>query len=170
MFSVDGIAWPFPCRITRISRVEPSEISGLLMDGSYFNDVLGQYLRYDIALAVPANRRDAYARLYEALTEPVDGHAFVLPYNGGTVRVTGRVEDVRDDFLPLPDGGGLWTATRFTVAANHPTRAQTLAGALSRGRSPLPEVAEAREGDSYTFVDGQWVVMAQYRDADEVGY
>ena len=170
MFTIDGIQWPYPCKIERVSEIRPSDISGMLLDRSWFNDVLGQFLSYDITVAVPLNRRDAYTALYETLSEPADGHSFVLPYAAGTIELTGRVENVRDVYVRLADGRTYWKGTRFTVTANHPTRALTLSEAITRGRAPLPEAADPSEGDTYIYSDGTWVEAPIYEDADDKSY
>ena len=169
MFSVDGIEWPWPCDIARAAEVRPSSISGMMLDRNWFNDVLGTYMAYTVNVAVPVDRRDEYARLYEALTEPVDGHRFVLPYNGGQISVTGRVQQVTDVLVRMPGGGCHWKGVRFTVIANHPSRAISAGEAIRRGRAPVPEVAAPSQGDCYTWRDGAWV-ETRYADADEVAY
>lgn len=170
MFSIDGITWPYPCEILRSAEVKSSAISGLMLDRRWFNDVLGTYMAYAVRLAVPVTRRDDYARIYEALTDPVDGHAFVLPYNGATLSLTARVTKVSDEAARLMGGGVAWRGIRFDIAANHPSKMRTLEQALAVGRSPLPEVAAPSEGDTYTYHDGQWGAAAEYQDADGVFY
>lgn len=170
MITIDGIVWPIPCKITREAEIKPSEISGLLLDKSYFNDVIGTYMTYTISIAVPMDMRDQYAAIYEILTDPVDGHTFILPYNGSTVTITGRVENVQDEYVRLAGGGVYWRGTQFTVIANHPTKYYSLSEALTRGRAPLPEVSVPHEGDTWHYTDGAWVYGSGYDDADEIYY
>ena len=80
-FTIDGMSWPMEVRVERNSEVRSSDLSGWMMDGSFFNDVEGQFLRYDVELVCPWDMRSEYAQIYELLTAPVDGHSFVLPYN-----------------------------------------------------------------------------------------
>lgn len=169
MFSIDGIQWDVPCRIERVAEMTASEISGLTLDRSYFNDVLGTYLKYTVTVAVPPEQRERYSDLYEALTDPADGHVFSVPYDQGQLTITGRVERVSDLFVRLPGGGQLWKGTRFTIAANHPSKQYTLGQALARGRTPLPEAAEVRSGDIYTYTSTGWV-RTMFTDADEMDY
>ena len=170
MFSVDGSLWPWPCAIEREAVVRPSEISGMLLDKSYFNDVTGTYMQYTVSVAVPIAQRQFYSALYEVLTAPVDGHRFRLPYNQGFLDVTGRVEDVKDEHARLPGGGTYWKGCKFTLMANHPSRTVTLGEAIARGRAPVPEVSSPREGDTFTWVDGRWSRTASYPDADAIAY
>jgi len=169
MFSIDGLTWNYPCQIERTAEVKPSEISGMLLDASYFNDVIGTYMSYTVSIAIPLNDREAYSDIYEALTDPVDGHSFILPYDQGQLTITGRVESVTDSFVRLPNGGKYWKGTTFTVIANHPTKEMGLSGVIARGHSPLPEQAEVQRGDVYTYGASGWVKTV-YINADDVYY
>ena len=157
MFVIDDYVFPYPCQIERVAELRASEVSGMLLDRSWFNDVLGTYLRYSVALAVPPDEAAAYERLYGLLTDPVDGHRFALPYNSGTVQLTGRVEGVSDALARLPGGGQYWRSVKFTVIANHPKRSYALSEALSRGLSALPDAASPELGDTYTYTSEGWV-------------
>lgn len=156
MFSVDGMTWDIPCGIERVSEIKPSEISGLMLDRTWFNDVLGTYLRYEVTLAASLYQTGKYAVIYEKLTEPVDGHSFVLPYNEDTVTVTGRVERIADVYVRLPGNRNYWKGTKFTVIANHPTKEITLEQMLVRGRAPVPEVTDMVVGNAFTFSESGW--------------
>lgn len=79
MFYIDGMKCDAKCDVTRTSDIRSSDISEEMLDGSYFNDVLGTWLQYDVALTVPLYSSDKYANIYEAINEPVEGHDFVLP-------------------------------------------------------------------------------------------
>lgn len=167
MFTIDGMTWGYPCKITRTAEMTASEISGLLLDKSYFNDVIGTYMSYDVTIAIPVGRESEYLAIYEALTSPVDGHAFILPYNSGMVNITGRVASVTDDYVRLPGGGIAWKGTRFTVIANHPTKTVELGDVITRGFSPLPEESSVAPGSVYTYTAGGWETVPS---ADATAY
>lgn len=169
MLTIDGLTFDVKCEVTRTSEMTPSSISGLMLDRSYFNDVIGTYLAYDVVLTYPLYDQDIYARLYEVLTAPVDGHRFIVPYNQATIEVTGRVTEVSDAQV-TPDGGrAYWRQMSFTIAANHPSKQLSLGEVLARGRTPLPETAAVQEGDIYVYTSTGWV-RADYADADERAY
>lgn len=163
MFIIDGTRWPYPCKITRTAEMTASEISGLLLDKSYFNDVIGTYMRYEVSIAVPVRQQSIYTTVYELLTNPVDAHNFILPYNQGTIEITGRVTSVVDDYVRFPGGGVSWKGTRFTVIANHPTKEMSLGEVLTRGASPLPAAESVQTGASYTYTSEGWETIS---DAD----
>jgi len=169
MFTIDGVQWNYPCDIDRVANIKASDISGMLLDRSWFNDVLGTFLEYTVKIAVPPDRRDDFYTIYEKLTDPVDGHSFALPYNGGMLNITGRVSNVSDTYVRLPGGGQYWTGTRFTVIANHPSKAMNLSQVVARGRSPLPPESEVHTGDVYVYTGSGWQ-DANYGDADNTYY
>jgi hypothetical protein len=167
VFTIDGIQWPYPCAIERVAELTASEISGMLLDRSYFNDVLGTYLQYTVTIAVPLNNRDIYSTIYEMLTAPVDGHTFTLPYNQGTLTLTGRITNVSDVYVRLPENGQYWKGTRFTVIGNHPSKQMSLGEMIVRGRAPMPEVASVDIGDLYVYTANGWQ-PAEYDNADNM--
>lgn len=169
MFSIDGIVWPYPCTIERKAEMKPSDISGELLDKTYFNDVLGTYMSYSVRIAVPLTDRDTYTQIYEAITAPVDGHSFVFPYNNGSVTITARVQDIADTYTDLHGDGVYWKGIQFTAVANHPTKEVTLAGVIERGRAPIPDVAAPAIGDLYEYTEDGWE-FREFTDADAVYY
>ena len=168
-FSVDGVVWPVECKIARTSAVRSSDISGWMMDGSYFNDVDGQYLSYDVELVCPYDKRGEYAQLYEVLTAPVDGHSFVMPYNEGAITLTARVESIGDLRYPTPDGGSYWAGVKFSIAANGPTKYEELGEVIARGHAAMPDLDDGTEGDTWIYTNFQWV-RGHYNSADDVYY
>ena len=170
MFTIDDYTWPWPCDIERAAEVRPSEISGMMLDKSWFNDVIGTYMQYTVSVAVPPDQRNAHTILQDLLTEPVDGHAFALPYNEGILQLTGRVRNVSDVYVRLANGGTCWKGLRFTIVANHPTRAIGLHEAITRGRAPVPEIVQPAEGDTYVWYSGRWSKSASYPNADVIPY
>ena len=168
-FSVDGMEWNFPVDIERVAEVTASEISGMLLNKTYFNDVIGTFLQYTITLVVPFGNESAYTELYEILTDPVDAHSFVLPYNEGSITITGRVKNISDVYRKLANGKYHWKGIKFDVISNNPHKTHTLGEAITRGISPIPDIAGAEEGDTYTYNGTAWVV-AEFEDADEKAY
>lgn len=169
MISIDGITWDnILCSVERVAEIEASEISGMLLDKSYFNDVLGTWLRYTVDIAVPFGKENDYILLYEKLTEPVDGHTCVLPYNNGTITITARIETVSDVYVKMPDGSH-WRKTKFECIANHPSKNNTLSGVITRGLLPFPGEGSAQTNMLYMYNGSGWEEVV-YADADNVGY
>ena len=170
MFTIDGMTWPYPVDVTRNAEMRASEVSGEMLDGSYYNDVLGTYMNYTVRVVCPLNQRNLANSLYEILTEPVEGHSVTLPYNGTTVIVVGRIENVSDVLVLLPNGQQYWKGLQFTVIANHASRSLSGSEIISRGRMVMPETVDVTEGDTWTWHNGAWVQSVDYDDADVKRY
>ena len=170
MLTIDGVQYDVKCRITRTAEIRLSDISGQLLNKEEFNDVLGTYVGYDLVFEYPLYDQAKYAALYEVLVEPVDGHTFVLPYNTGTLQLTARVELVSDELLKLENGRKYWRNTQFSIIPNHPSKTMNLSEVITRGRAPLPDVADPQEGASYTWDGSSWQVSVEYQDADDIAY
>jgi len=145
MFSIDGTPWDVPCQIQRESQMQASDISGMLLDRTYFNDVIGTYMSYQVAIAVPFTKAALYNTIYNMLSDPVEAHIFVLPYNASTITITGRVENVSDSWVRMPGDANHWRQISFTVTAIHPSRYYSLNQAISRGRPIVPTIDGSRE-------------------------
>ena len=170
MFTIDGVEYNVKCSIERTIEIRESSISGMLMNRQIFRDVLGTFYSYDIKLEMPLKNRDRYAALIELLSEPVDGHAFVVPYNNGMLALTGKADGIEDVWVKLPSGYTYWDGLRFTIEPNGPTKEPTLDGVIVRGRSPLPDVVTQQVGDTYTWNGTDWIETPNYDNADNIAY
>ena len=120
--TVDGVTYNIACSTTRRAVIRSSEVSGMLLDKTYYNDVVATYLEYTVKMAVPRGSETEYAALYEVLTNPVGQHTFILPYNQTTTSVTGRVEVVQDQYVGTKNGVKLWRSISFKVISNTPIK------------------------------------------------
>ena len=125
-FSIDGTTYNMPCSIDRVAEIRPSDISGMLLDKKYFNDVLGTYMKYTISIAIPTGEEQTYANLYDVLTSPVASHTVNVPYTQGRITIVGRIETVSDRYYREEDGIHIWRSTKFEITANEPSRVNSL--------------------------------------------
>lgn len=164
IWSIDGVGWTIPCAITRKSEVRASEVSGMMMDKSYFNDVIGTYLSYEVGIACPLGFESQYYEVYELLTHPVGYHSFELPYNGATVTFTGRVLDVSDEWV-YNNGENWWKAIKFTAVSNTPSKTIDADELVNFGLSPFPDTNTAIIGEVYQLTANGWINQ-HFDDAD----
>lgn len=167
MLNIDGVSFDLKLEVTRTARMLSSEISGRMMDATWFNDVYGTYYDYDFVLRYPLKDQAKYAALYEMLTVPVAGHAFVFPYNNLMLEVTARIEEVPDEYVEKDDRRTWWRALGFTAKANTPTKEVDLGAVISNGLPATPEGMPAQEGDTYRYTGGAWVPVS-YVNGDEI--
>lgn len=168
MITIDGTSWPVVSKVERTSEMRESDISGLMLDKTYFSDVIGTYMSYDVTLAVPPGQERDYSDLYEVLTQPVGYHTFLVPYGQSTLEISGRVESVKDTLLVVTTARGTtqrWHGVSFTVLSNHPTKTMELGEAIARGFAQLPEVVDIPVGTLYEATTAGWVEV-HYDDAD----
>lgn len=170
MLIIDGITWPVTPKIKRRATLKASEISKLMLDKNFLNDVIGVYLSYEITVGIPFWNIGRYTNLYETLTDPVDGHSMILPYNQGNITITGRIEVVEDEYVRRPNGGNYWRDTTFVITANHPTKTVTLGEAITRGLAPIPDIGGVQVGDIYEYTANGWVKYTppSYQNADNM--
>lgn len=167
MITIDGIEYNLKCRIERKIDIKESDISGMTLDGSIFRDIIGTFYGYVVRLEMPLKNRDRYGALIEQLTEPVDGHAFVLPDNTSTIQITGKVESPEDVWVRLESGYTYWDGLRFTIQPNAPTKELTLSEVITRGMTPFPEISSPQIGATYTYTANGWQAVA---DVDNTAF
>lgn len=164
-WSIDGVEWEYPCTIQRVSEVSASEISGLMLNKAYFNDVIGTYLKYTVTIAVPKGHESDYTTIYELLSAPLNYHTFVLPYNESTVTINGRMQTVSDQWVRLPNNKQTWRKTTFEIIANTPTKVANGQYIQNHGLTPYPNDPKAKVGDFYEYTAGGWI-QRDYSDGD----
>ncbi len=176
MFTVDNVDWDIPCTIERVAEIKASDISGVMLDGTYFNDVLGTFLSYTVSIAIPKGWENEYTQIWDVLTNPDNFHTFHFPYNYDPkgIDIVGRVETVADAWVRLPNGKQTWRKTTFTVISNTPTKTRSIHYIQSSemntwGVSPYPDTPDPTVGVMYEYTSNGWV-MRNYADADEVQY
>lgn len=155
--------------VRRGATMQASDISGMMLDKSYFADVIGTYMTYDIQVAVPVGEEGLYTTLYETITSPIGYHAVTVPYNQGILNITGRIESVSDTFFRTEGTATIWHQISFTIISNYPTKTQTLGQVVSYGMQTEPDVNDPDEGAIYMYSSGSWVPL-EYTDGDEVEY
>lgn len=165
---IDGASYSgLAISVSRSAQMRQSDISGYMMDKSYFADVLGTYLSYDVKVAVPVSREYLYTELFEKVTDPVGSHSFTLPYNQGIVNITGRVEGISDAYFRAEGSTKIWRSISFTIVSNYPTKTLSLGEVLEIGMQSPPDAANPEEGDIWMFTNGEWV-HTDFTDGDEV--
>lgn len=169
MIHIDGSAFDVKVEVTRTARILSSEISGRMMDATWFNDVYGTFYDYDFVLKYPLKDQARYGTLYSMLTAPVPGHVFLFPFNGQMLEVIARIEEVPDEFVEKDDRRTYWKGLEFTAKANAPTKEVDLGEIIAHGLPNTPEGTPAAEGDMYEYEDGTWVPVS-FVNGDEIGW
>lgn len=167
ILTIDGVEYDVKCRVRRSGDVRDTDISGEMLDGSYFHDVEGTYYDYELTFLYPLYDRSKYAAIYEVLTQPVDGHSFVLPYNNSTISLTAKVDLTDDELLELENGTQYWQALRFALTSNAPSKEMSLSEVITRGMTPFPEISSPQIGATYTYTVNGWQAV---QDVDDTAF
>lgn len=171
IWSIDGIEWNYPCTIKREAEITSSDISGLMLNRTYFNDVVGTYMRYTVAIAVPRGEEADYSSIYEKLSDPDSYHEFNLPYSYRAEGITfnGMVRNVNDEYVRVAGDSHTWRKTEFDVIAVTPTKTYTDGDIQNYGLAPYPDVPSPEVGTLFEYTEYGWE-QRLYSDADEVSY
>lgn len=82
--------------ITRRAEIRDTDLSGTMLGGEYHRDIMGTYYTYQLTIAVPVTDTATYTELYQLLTQPVESHQVVLPYNQSVLEITAYIKTVTD--------------------------------------------------------------------------
>ena len=168
---VDGVTYTLVIGVKRRSIVTSSDNSGTLLDGTYYNDVIGTYLQYEISVAIPAGEEDTYASLYEVLTNPVAYHDFVFPYNNTSVLVRGRVSDVGDAYMQKNSLDKVtWRQIAFTVTESLPHK--TASGGYTPVVPPNAYITASAVDEHliFTIVDCDYIHFSNNDESLQITY
>lgn len=122
---IDGNVYDVACGAERRARIESSDMSGYMLDGSYYNDPIGTYFDYVVTVAVPVGNETEYADMYEALSDPMPYHTFILPYNNTNATIKGRITKITDSFVKPEGAVNLWRGTSFMIISSEPQKGIT---------------------------------------------
>lgn len=122
MIKVDGTTYNFPCDISRKARIVSSDVSGMLMDNTEYNDALATYYDYTIKIAVPITDMNIYAAFFEQVTAPVPSHTFTFPYNQSTKDIVAKVESISDRYFREVNGVQVWRSVQLNIHALKPSK------------------------------------------------
>ena len=120
--AVDSVWYNFPCDISRKARIVSSDVSGMLMNNTEYNDALATYYDYTIKLAIPIDDMNTYTAFFEAVTAPVPSHTFTFPYNQGTKDIVAKVESISDRYFREVNGVQVWRSVQLNIHALRPSK------------------------------------------------
>lgn len=101
---------------------------GFLFAGFYpegrrtLRDIIGTYYNYSIQIETSRLDVDAYDRLYEVLTAPVNSHILVVPYGQTTLRFNAYVSNAEDSIRTIDNGKNFWGGLSINFIAMEPQR------------------------------------------------
>jgi hypothetical protein len=122
MIGIDGTIYNFPCDISRKVRITSSDVSGMLMDRTEYNDALATYIDYTLKVAIPIDKMNEYTTFFEQLASPVDSHTFYLPYNQTYLNFKGKIDSLSDVYFREVNGVQVWRSVAINIKALEPSK------------------------------------------------
>lgn len=122
MIGIDGTIYNFPCDISRKVRITSSDVSGMLMDRTEYNDALATYIDYTLKVAIPIDKMNEYTTFFEQLASPVDSHTFRLPYNQDTIDIVGKIDSLSDVYFRKVNDIQVWRSVTINIKALEPSK------------------------------------------------
>ena len=122
MIGIDGTFYNFPCDISRKVRITSSDVSGMLMDRTEYNDALATYIDYTLKVAIPIDKMNEYTTFFEQLASPVDNHTFYMPYNQTYLNFKGKIDSLSDVYFRKVNGVQIWRGVTINIKALEPSK------------------------------------------------
>jgi len=122
MIWIDSVMYDFPCDISRKVRIVSSDVSGMLMDRTEYNDALATYIDYTLKVAIPIDKMDRYTSFFERLAAPANSHTFRLPYNQDTIDIVGKIDSLSDVYFRDVGGIQVWRSVTVNIKALEPSK------------------------------------------------
>lgn len=85
-FMMDGIA--YNVRVSNLTRkfsVQDTDRTGRTQDGEMYRDIIGTFYNYSMTVEQMDGDTEAFDQFWEAISQPVESHVCVFPYNQVTM-------------------------------------------------------------------------------------
>lgn len=81
-FLMDGIA--YNVRVSKMTRkfsIQDTDKTGRTQDGEMYRDIVGTFYNYSMTVEQMDEDAESFDNFWEAISQPVESHACVFPYN-----------------------------------------------------------------------------------------
>lgn len=109
--SVDGTVYNVhvvPDTVKRVAALIEGKLAGDMLDGSRTRDLKGTRISYQLRIEPVWTDPASYDALFDALSDPVDAHAVVLPYGQTTITFDAMIETVEDGLIGNANDVNRW--------------------------------------------------------------
>lgn len=126
-FVIDGVEYDSKeiaiKSLTRSFQVLDGAKAGRSLGGDMLRDIVGTYYNYTIAFDAKIGHEDAYNRLYETLSAPVNSHTISLPFANETITQKMYVTSGSDKLIRFSkDGENFFTELSINFVSMSPFR------------------------------------------------
>lgn len=120
-FLMDGIAYNVcVSKMTRKFSVLDTDKTGRTQDGEMFRDIVGTFYNYSMTVEQLGSDTDSFDAFWEAISQPVESHVCVFPYNQSTMTQRMYVTSGEQDLLRKTPEKSNWGSVTVSYIATSP--------------------------------------------------
>jgi hypothetical protein len=120
-FLMDGVA--YNVRVSKLTRkfsVQDTDKTGRTQDGEMYRDIVGTFYNYSMEVSQMDNDRESFDSFWEAISQPVESHVCVFPYNQTILTQKMYVTSGDQDLISKTADRTLWGGVSLNYIAMSP--------------------------------------------------
>lgn len=120
-FLMDGIA--YNVRVSKMTRkfsVQDTDKTGRTQDGEMYRDIIGTFYNYSMVVEPKDGDLDDYDHFWEAISQPVESHVCVFPYNQDVLTQKMYITSGEQSLISRSAAGNRWGETEVSYIAMSP--------------------------------------------------
>lgn len=121
VFQMDGVSYNvLVSKMTRKFSVLDTDQSGRTLSGQMYRDIIGTYYNYSMVVEPVPGDQASMDSFWDAVSQPVESHYCVFPYNQSTLTQRMYVTSGEQDIIEKTDSGTRWGAVSLNYIAMAP--------------------------------------------------
>ena len=125
LFTIDGKEFNIP--VVSLKREAPvlDKYATRTEDGGLQREIIGVYYNYNLTFPRLNLNCEEYAKLWDAITAPVEFHTFTVPGSDGDYTFKGYITTTGDTLVKAKNGKYYWGGLSIKFIAKDPARTPT---------------------------------------------
>lgn len=120
-FLMDGIA--YNVRVSKMTRkfsIQDTDKTGRTQDGEMYRDIVGTFYNYAMTVAQMDGDADSFDSFWEAVSQPVESHVCVFPYNQSVMTQRMYITSGEQDLVSKTPTKNKWGEISINYVATSP--------------------------------------------------
>ena len=120
-FLMDGSA--YNVRVSKLTRkfsVQDTDKTGRTQDGEMYRDIVGTFYNYSMTVEQMGSDRESFDSFWEAVSQPVESHVCVFPYNQTIMTQKMYITSGEQDLISKTADRTLWGEISLNYIAMSP--------------------------------------------------
>lgn len=121
VFLMDGIA--YNVRVSKMARtfsIQDTDRTGRTQDGEMYRDIVGTFYNYSMTVERMDDDADSFDSFWEAISQPVESHVCVFPYNQSIITQKMYITSGEQDLISRTRGKNQWGEIGLSYIAMSP--------------------------------------------------